>query len=118
MVTDTNGVAYMTTTGALLGPIVSNRIVTANYVTMANALAAAVASGGMDQKTANSLTPIWNDVQAGLKSGNVAKTKGALKQFVDAVRAQSGKKIKKPTADPLIAYAQLVYTSVGGAGTI
>ncbi len=118
VVTDTNGVAYMTTTGALLGPIVSNRIVTANYVTMANALAAAVTSGGMDQKTANSLTPIWNDVQAGLKSGNVAKTKGALKQFVDAVRAQSGKKIKKPTADQLIAYAQLVYTSVGGAGTI
>ena len=39
-------------------------------------------------------------------------------QFADAVRSQSGKKIDKPTADQLIAYAQLVYTSVGGTGTV
>jgi hypothetical protein len=117
VVTDDNGVAYMTRTQAFTGPVVGNLVVTASYSTMNAVLAEAVAGGGLDQKTANSLTTTWNDVQAGIKSGNLAKARGSLKQFADAVRSQRGKKIKTATADTLLAYAQLVYTHVGG-GTV
>ena len=118
VVTDTNGVAYMTTTPALLGPIVSNRIVTASYTTMAKVIDTAAASGGIDR---NQLTPLkakWATVEGYLRTGNKAAAITALHDFATLVRSQSGKKIAKPTADALIAYAQLVYTSVGGTGTV
>ncbi len=118
VVVDANGVPYMTRQGGFVGPVVTNIQVTASYTTMPALLTAAVTSKGMDQKTANSLGKLWNDVMAGLKAGNVNKTRGALTQFADSVRSQSGKKIQKATADNLLAYAQLVYVSVGGSGTV
>lgn len=113
VVTDANGVPYMTRTDGFSGPVAANVSVTASYTTMTALLATEVSSGGTDQKTATNLATLWNDVQAGLKSGTVKRTGGALDTFVSNVRAQSDKKISKATADTLIAYAGLVYASVG-----
>ncbi len=118
VVTDAQGVAYVTTAPAFSGPVSANLTVTAAYSSMSDTLSAAVLSGGLDSKLANSLTKTWDTVQAGLKVGNLNKARSALKDFASAVRAQSGKKIRKATADALVAQAQAVYTSIGGIGTV
>jgi hypothetical protein len=118
VVIDANGTAYITKTGALLGPIVSNIVVTASYTTVTNVVDSAAASGAIDKNQVSPLKSKWATVEGYLRTGNKAAAITALHDYATLVRSQSGKKIAKATADNLVAYAQLVYTSVGGTGTV
>ena len=109
---------YLTTTPGFVGPVAANRIVTADYATMADILSAAVAAGGVDSRQASTLTKQWDRVQAALATGRRSTARTELSTFANQVRRWSGKKVKQPTADALVAYAQLVYTSIGGTGTV
>jgi hypothetical protein len=118
VVTDPDGVPWMTLAPAFSGPVNDNVSVAASYVTMAGALGSAVTSGALDQSTANSLTAGWSTVQAALKAGSKAKARAAAQSFASSVRGQAGTKIQQATADALVTYAQLVYTDAGGSGTV
>ena len=117
-VTDPNGVVYLTTTPGFNGRVTTNATVNATYTTMTNIVDTAAASGGIDANQVNPLKTKWTTVQNYLRAGNLKAARTALQDFATLVRSQSGKKIKKPTADALIAYAQTVYTSIGGTGTV
>ena len=118
VVTDRQGVAYLTQAPGFMGTVGSNLIETATYTTMSAVLAAAVTNGGLDQSTATALTTSWNTVQTDLKAGNRTGASDAVKSFAGSVRAVTGSKIQQATADNLLANAQLVYTFAGGTGTL
>ena len=105
---------YLTTTPGFNGRVTTNATVNATYTTMTNIVDTAAASGGIDANQVNPLKTKWATVQNYLRAGNLKAASTALHDFATLVRSQSGKKIKKPTADALLAYAQTVYTSIGG----
>ena len=72
-----------------------------------------------DWKVADSpLTTQWTAVQTDLKGGKTSTALSDLHTFAAAVRAQTGKKITTAASTTLLAYAQAVYKSQGGTGTV
>jgi hypothetical protein len=118
VVTTSTGVLYLTLTPGFIGPVGANLTTTATYTTMAAVLTSAVTSGGVDKTTAVSLNNSWNTVQADLKAGQTSQALSTMRSFAGLVSAQSGKKIKAPTATVLLAYAQTAYTFAGGTGVV
>ncbi len=118
MVTDAKGVVYMTMTPAFEGSVSTNVIVNATYSTMTSVVDAALMAGGISRNQVTPLKSKWTTVQTYLRAGNLVAARTALHEFAALVRSQAGKKITQPTANALLAYAQLVFTSVGGTGTV
>jgi hypothetical protein len=118
VVVDANGVPYMTRTPGFSGTVTANLASTASYTTMTSLVSAAAAGGGIDPKIASTLISEWSTVQADIKAGSSSRAQAAVRTFAGTIRAQSGKKIKPATASTLLAYAQLVYTFVGGTGAL
>ncbi|MDQ2831766.1 MAG: hypothetical protein M3Y74_22305, partial [Chloroflexota bacterium] len=118
-VTDGSGAIYITADAGFSGTITANISDTATYQTMAQAISAALASGGIaNGGQANALTRQFNAVQADIKASHTAQALADLHSFAAHVRAQSGKHIATATAQALLAAAQLVYASQGGAGAV
>jgi hypothetical protein len=118
-VTDNSGTVYITNDAGFSGALTTNRSDTATYQTMAQVVAAALASGGIDNGgIANSLTQQFNAVQADLAAHNTGQALTDLHTFAAHVRAQAGKHIYAATANVPLADAQLVYASLGGTGSV
>jgi hypothetical protein len=117
VVVDAKGITYLATAAAFQGPVVANTSVTATYTTMNAYVDQALKTKGVDSNQVTPLKSKWAVVQSYLAAGDKAGAQAALQDFAKLVRSQSGKKISTATANQLLAYAQIVYTSVDG-GTL
>jgi len=118
-VTDGSGAIYITADAGFSGTVTANISDTATYQTMAQAISAALASGGIDNGgQANALTQQFAAVQADIKAGNTAQAIADLHSFAAHGRAQAGKHIAAATAQALLAAAQSVYANQGGTGSV
>jgi hypothetical protein len=119
VIDNSSGTAYFTGDPGFSGAVTANRTDTAVYQTMAQAVAAALASGGInDGGVATALTQQFNAVQADIAAHNTGQALADLHTFASHVRAQSGQHISATTAKSLLADAQLVYASLGGTGSV
>jgi hypothetical protein len=76
-----------------------------------DALRATVVSRGPGR----SLVGKIDEARASLARGDVAGVRSALRDFIDAVNAQAGKSIPRPTATTLVASATRILAVVGPA---
>ncbi len=80
--------------------------------TMASALAAQVQALGL-KTLGNSLTSKAVSIQASIAAGNTATACQTLQDFINQVKAQSGKALTKTQADALIASATAIRAALG-----
>ncbi|HCB02837.1 MAG TPA: MBG domain-containing protein [Nocardioides sp.] len=113
-VTDSKGLMYVTTQPVFSGPVTSNVTVTATYKSMADV----VKAGVTDKVTAAALVVAWTAIEVLVKANKIPAALTGLRAYAALVRSQSGKKIPAATATQLVAYAQVVYTGLGGSGTV
>lgn len=115
---DPSGRLYITTTSAGSRPVTGTVSATATYQTMAQLINAGVVNGTIASSAATPLKTWWTSVEGNVKAGHDAAAARGVKTFAAMVRDGSGTTITTATATALIAYAQVVYSAVGGAGTL
>jgi PKD repeat protein len=114
-----DGTVYLTNQLGFTGAVTANLSSTAAYQTLSQIVAAALASGGIDNHgVATALTQQFRAVQTAIAAHNVPQALSDLQSFASLVQAQSGKHVTTATATGLLADAQLVYASLGGSGTV
>lgn len=80
---------------------------------MCTALQTYISNGSITNSgVANALTKKCAEIVKDIRQGRNDDARGDLKDFINQVKAQSGKKIKKVAADDLIARAQALYNAL------
>jgi|SoiMethySBSTD1v2_1073268.scaffolds.fasta_scaffold114804_2 hypothetical protein len=108
-IAETSSLTFGPPTAGQLGTVQTTTIWFVCTSTQLSSLAAASAGVGSGSSLADKVAAI----QTAVAAGDTATACGALKGYINQVRAQSGKKIATATANDLIAKAEAIKTTLG-----